>query len=448
MTDLQILKGCELHVHSGGCITAVDLLEMGRDHYQRTDWTLFLESYTEAFGYQPDPHQIFEYAIHGGEAGFNQFKEQFVFGVADGGDFGRFQAKFDFLICVLRHYRDQLNEPDELARRALQRHQQEGLDYVAYRALYSNIEDVEDFMAFHGGYGRIIQQHCTNTFTARYIPSLPRDKPMESYRLMQRLFDDNPDIIPTIVGMDFCAVEEGHPPSKLKEFFAQIHADNVVRPERTLEVAYHVGESYFDKSVESAIRWCHEVSEMGAKRLGHATALGLDPAVAITRRPEAHVAELVSERLAQIGYDLVHRDGLEAYGVSIDTDALQREQDALGQLDESEMVKRPYTSQRLIEARRRQDFVLDRLTELETVIETCPTSNLTIGGVPSPEHHPVHRFLKANVNLVICADDPGIFDSPLSEEVNWVLAHTSYDARSLVQRLGDPRRFRFGQTRP
>jgi hypothetical protein len=222
-----------------------------------------------------------------------------------------------------------------------------------------------------------------------------------------------------------------------------VQRDNRERPERALEVAYHVGETYFDKSLESAVRWCHEVAEMGAKRLGHAIALGLDPAVAITRRPKAHEAEPVSERLDQIGYDLTHREALAAYGIAVDVAALEEERAQLAKRPGDELVERPYTPERLAGFRRRQDFVLDRLVELGTVIETCPTSNLRIGGVPSPAEHPVHRFLRSDVNLVISADDPGTFDTPLAAEVDWVLAHSGYDPAALVERLGDPRRFRF-----
>ncbi len=64
---------------------------------------------------------------------------------------------------------------------------------------------------------------------------------------------------------------------------------------------------------------------MGARRLGHAIALGLDPTVAVARRPHAHETELVSERLAQIEYDVVHRDGLTAYGIAVHSGALERE---------------------------------------------------------------------------------------------------------------------------
>jgi len=115
-----------------------------------------------------------------------------------------------------------------------------------------------------------------NGLTARYLISLPRAAPLAGYQLVQRLFDENPDLIPTIVGLDFCFFEEGYSPETVRPFFTQLHKDNRDRPHRALEVAYHVGESYFDKSLESAIRWCHEVAEMGACRMGHAIALGLD----------------------------------------------------------------------------------------------------------------------------------------------------------------------------
>lgn len=76
------------------------------------------------------------------------------------------------------------------------------------------------------------------------------------------------------------------------------------------------------------------------------------------------------------------------------------------------------------------------------MIESCPTSNLRIGGVPDPTAHPIHRFLASGVNLAICADDPGIFDTSLAQEVDWVLTQTNMDAQSLLTRLGNPRRFR------
>jgi hypothetical protein len=227
----------------------------------------------------------------------------------------------------------------------------------------------------------------------------------------------------------------------------QVAKDNQSHPERALDIVYHVGESFFDKSLESAIRWCHEIAEMGARRLGHAIALGLDPAIAIARRPQAHMWERVSERLDQLTYDLHYRRQLTRYGVTVDEQALMAERKRLGAVDSGACIERPYDEGRLAEVRKRQRFVLDRLKALGTVIECCPTSNLRIGGVPDASHHPIHRFLDSEVNLVICTDDPGIFDITLASEVEWVRTHAVLDVETLQRRLGDPRRFRLGQQR-
>jgi hypothetical protein len=165
------------------------------------------------------------------------------------------------------------------------------------------------------------------------------------------------------------------------------------------------------------------------------------PDVAIGRRVDAHVTEPVSERLDQLAYDLKHAAGLRRFGVIVDEDAIHAEQRALAGHALTEKISRPYDTTRLDQIKRRQDYVLSELTRMGTVIETCPTSNLRIGGVPTPADHPVHRFLASDVNLIIAADDPGIFDVTLADEVNWVASHGKLSEQALVNRLGDPMRF-------
>ena len=109
-----------------------------------------------------------------------------------------------------------------------------------------------------------------------------------------------------LTGIDFCNVEEGFPPKHKRELFAAVHEWNERHPERALAILYHVGESFTDKSLESAVRWVHEAAQFGAHRLGHAIALGVDPEVYGAH--ERH--ESVAERIDQIEYDLSHADGL------------------------------------------------------------------------------------------------------------------------------------------
>ncbi len=446
MRPLDVQKRCELHVHPGGCFTAEDVAMLGRDVYREVDWTLYCDSYEEAFGTRPDPHAMFE-AVAADESGsLDRFREQFVVGERDGGDFARFQAKFRFVICLYRYYLELPSGCEQMMECVIDRHRSEGLNYVEYRGSRDSRDD-EEFLSFHGVNAMTLQDASRDNFTLRYIVSLRRWAALEDYALVQRLMDEWPELIPTIVGVDFCFIEEGYPPKNLRPLFERVFEDNRNRPERALGIVYHVGESYFDKSLESSIRWCHEAAEMGADRLGHATALGLDPAAAIARRPKAHEVELVSERIDQIDYDLKHCRALEACGIVVDPVTLQKERVRLRSMNLEESVGRRYDDARIEENRKRQRFVLEHLADLGTVVESCPTSNLTIGAVPDAAHHPVHRFLSSDVNLAICSDDPGIFDAPLESELDWVLDHSEMNAGALEKRLGDPLRFRLDRNR-
>ena len=447
MSLLHFARTCELHVHPGGCLTAEDLIALGKDFCEDIDWRLFTDAYERAYGTRPDPIALFRDAASDPSAGLDKLREYYIYTQKDGGDFGRFQAKFNLVISLLRHPPKREELLKNALQRAIDRHIKEGITFVEYRCGCSD-ETRDAFLDFHRTYAQILSRASQGNTTARYIISLRRWAAQQDCEWVRELLDENPELIPTIVGIDFAHVEEGYPPKNNRALFKRIHQDNRQRPQRALEITYHVGESYFDKSLESAIRWCHEAAEMGARRLGHAIALGLDPEIAIARRPDAHVEERVGERLDQIAYDLNYAPALSAYGIQVNAPALRAERQTLKNRASDDLVERPYKPQRLAEIRNRQQFVLNRLARLGTVIETCPTSNLRIGGVPDPAHHPIHTFLKSDVNLAIGADDPGIFNSPLAREIDWVLAHTNWTPKALANRLGDPRRFRLGRLRP
>ena len=110
-----------------------------------------------------------------------------------------------------------------------------------------------------------------------------------------------------MVGVDFCDVEEGFPPKGARGLFRRLRADTtpIRRPAWRSSTTW--ARFYFDKSLESAVRWCHEAAELGSRRLGHCIALGLDPEVSVQRRGGSHLRESVAERLDQIAWDLRHR---------------------------------------------------------------------------------------------------------------------------------------------
>ena len=436
---LEKLKESELHVHMGGCLTAQDLADVAADFYRDIDWQPYCENYLKTFGQVADPIAWFDAAILHHD--LEPLKKGFVVTQKDAGDFARFQARFNLLIYVARALRDRMGNQKPFLDRIFARHRSQGLRYVEYRAMSGVADTYEKFIAFHGEYAMACLQASDPQMTIRYIASLPRDNALQTYQWLRRMLDELPHLREVVVGIDFCFWEEGLPPGSLNAFFEKLHLDNASNPDQALEVVYHVGESFFDKSIESAIRWCHEAAMLGAKRLGHAIALGMDPVHAVARRVDAHVSEPVSERLDQIAYDLEHAVSLREFGVSVDASQLLDERDLLQTVPSTEKVSRKYDDTRLEQARLRQQYVLDQLTKLGTVIETCPTSNLRIGDVPTAADLPVHRFLASNVNFVIAADDPGIFDVTLADEVDWVAQHSHLSEAQLAGRLGDPMRF-------
>ena len=269
--------------------------------------------------------------------------------------------------------------------------------------------------------------------------SLPRDDPWPSWEIVERLARAPGGH--AITAIDFCFVEEGDPPKAKAELYAAVADFNVRHPDRALARLHHVGESFTDKSLESAIRWVQETAEMGCDRLGHAIALGVDPAAF-----GAHLrTESVDERRDQLRYDLAHADGLARHGVAVDRGAVESELRALEPARAEDVVEIVYDAARLDEVRARQDYAMERVRATGAVIEVCPTSNRRIAGLVDEDHHPVHRFLERGMRVVVASDDPGILGTDLHAELDWVarvvgldreqrdgLAAASWGARSEV----------------
>jgi hypothetical protein len=73
VSELDWLKGCELHLHIVGAFYPDDALALGGTVYREVDWHAngFLETYQALFGVHPDPIGIFDDAIANGGAPSN-----------------------------------------------------------------------------------------------------------------------------------------------------------------------------------------------------------------------------------------------------------------------------------------------------------------------------------------------------------------------------------------
>jgi adenosine deaminase len=77
--------------------------------------------------------------------------------------------------------------------------------------------------------------------------------------------------------------------------------------------------------------------------------------------------------------------------------------------------------------------VVALLQQQGTVVETCPTSNVLTGAVPSLAEHPLPLFLEKGVAATINTDDPAWFDSTLNQEYYRVLVEMGLSFAQLRQ---------------
>lgn len=429
------LKKCDLHVHVQQSLYPEDLFLLAKDHYKEINWNRFgfLDRYKEVFGITLDPIALFDNAVKTNdlsgieEIGCYKYK-------GTEGNFAEFNVKSYFCICVQGYYLDR-NDYKPVLQMIVDRHKSEGLTYVEYRHGFGG--SGTEWKKWHGHFARFFKDISDESFAAKYIVRLGSPS---NYTDLKELLNEQPDLQDTIVGVDFSGRET--PPESLREFYREVALDRKNDPYKTPDVVVHIGEDYFDKSLESAIRWCHQSALLGAKRLAHCIALGLQPDVAIIRRPNAHISESAEERIAQIKYDLEHYDALLNFGVSLNRNELILELKELERMDANQLICRTYDKQRLNDIMKRQDYVLNDLKRLNTVIEVCPTSNLCIGGIPELQYHPFMKFYNAGVNIAICTDDPGIFKSSISDEVDFIVKGYNIDCSELCNKLGDPYQFR------
>jgi hypothetical protein len=409
----------ELHVHQYGDITWDDYLAhlSGAD----VDWSFYEEQFEAAYGAVPPIRDILRRHDQGEAAAREAFRELFVFGDADAGNFQRFQAKFNLLVIGSVFSRmHTLDDPvpalaEELVgftRRMLAGQRRAGVGYAERRLMVDFEPDRS--RALHAALLDCYRRESDAGLTARHAVSLQRADPWPQWEVVKELaLGPDGDFL---TGVDFCFVEEGHPPRNKADFFGAVQDFNREHPKRALAILYHVGESFTDKSLESAVRWVQEAAELGAHRLGHAIALGVEPdAYGPHERRET-----VAERRDQLAYDRAHAEDLRHHGVPVDHATIDRELAELADSPADRELTHRYDAERLDQVRRRQDYAMGRVRATGAVIEVCPTSNRRIGNIADPAHHPVRRFLEANLPVVVASDDPGIFDTTLAEELAWV----------------------------
>lgn len=77
--------------------------------------------------------------------------------------------------------------------------------------------------------------------------------------------------------------------------------------------------------------------------------------------------------------------------------------------------------------------LLDFLLARGITIETCPTSNVKTGVVPSLRSHPIRRFFDKGAKVTVNTDDPSMFNTDMNTEYLQLHRRLGFNMRELFQ---------------
>ena len=194
MPSFKNLYTADLHLHILGAYTTQAFFELGKDVYNDVNWNEggFLDYYNGLYGTSLDPVGIFERAI-AGPTGLEELRRAYVYSSEDGGDFARWEAKNSFFLRLWGHLRG-LGREEDLLNNMLNRHKEEGYQYVEYRC--------GGLMSWHHFCANALKAASDKSFEAKYIVSIPRHEAYDEYKLTRELLNKHPSLADTIVGID------------------------------------------------------------------------------------------------------------------------------------------------------------------------------------------------------------------------------------------------------
>ncbi|EPG73495.1 adenosine/AMP deaminase domain protein [Leptospira fainei serovar Hurstbridge str. BUT 6] len=392
----------DLHNHLYGSIRPELLWEMGKKN-PNPRWEIFLRPFEELYGKRIQPSTFFE------DYGDPElFRRLYLFNHK--GPFPEFQAKFNLIIALSKF---DATEIRFIAKQITLAQYQEGVTFGEYRIMYAPNETDENVAAKTTaaceGFAEA-ESELSGLAQSRLVISLHRDGDFfREYEIIKGLMEKDSLIRKYVVALDFCYIEEGFPPKGKRDFFLQVNNDNKSEPSTALAILYHVGESFQDKSLISAVRWVLQSAEWGAHRLGHAIALGVNPD---GYRGENFV-ETAAERRDTLEFLYERWEEISKFGELPNRNRIGAELDSIRH---KERIEIPATETSLSETRAFQNYCMDKIFETDAVIESCPSSNEYIGMVREIGHHPLLRFVETGLKVTISTDDPGIFGTEIRKE--------------------------------
>ena len=416
------LNNTELHLHLYGCLSPDDVWELGKNHYKsqmpRLQW--YEDEFHKAIGRTPNWK---DYWGADEEKGRGLLKEDYLF--TQPANFSVFQAKFNLGIALAPLQSPHFDVLDIVFRNFTY----SPLKYAEYRLLFPHFFSPGDLNIFLTRYAKKLDELIGTLENGREFKiawSITRD---QSYFLQSslKLWEwrlAHPHWAHHFPSLDLCGDEEDDEPELKKEdiHFLQktFQQSTEVQP---LKILYHVGEVFHRSSVFTALRRIDRVAHFFVDRLGHASALGMNPESLLGRPiPKENPAwtEMTRTWMTELMDQASRR--LEA--------SLQ----ACAQSLFSENAPTTYNKEHCELLDFCQKAVLEKFAQLpphrRPFIETCPTSNHLIGPFLW-EHIPTLRLLEAqklgSIRCAVSSDDPGIMNTSLANE--WKIIESIRNSR-------------------
>jgi adenosine deaminase len=305
-------------------------------------------------------------------------------------------------------------ELNEICLRVLQ---SETASYAEYRMMFSPFLSPQDYKEKLSTLFSSFQKARKETGrNDKLILSLSRTPAVLDWQwrlvkemLEQKQIPEDDEFI--LAGIDFCAQEEGFPPEDKQSFFTDLNQWNETSKHK-LSVLYHAGESFTDKTVESAARWVLLAARMGATRIGHGLAAIMEPSFW-----EGQVVyEIESERRNHVLHLIQEHDQMREFSVLTSTPFPAEYQIPILEAELTNLNTRiEYSREHVAAVRFYQDYVLYELSHL-CPVEVCPSSNFIISGM-TPSVLNYRRFQTSGVTVVAGSDDRGIFQTDIDREL-------------------------------
>ncbi|MDA9951206.1 hypothetical protein N9D31_01400 [Oligoflexaceae bacterium] len=410
----------EYHIHLFGCITAEDLQtqieSFGNKSIPSLDW--YKSEFRKAYGRSPDIEGYFSSTK---PEALETLKADYL--CQSTVTFEQFQASFNLAIAL---HPDRLQDPTIL-NRSFNRLKEDGITYAEFRIVLPPKLDRRSQSAYLSAMSSECQKLSDDIFTCRLAISLFRESPslIEDYRHVKKWQRDHPALARYIKAVDFCMDEQNSSPSRFSELIDVVKADNREESKFALDVLAHAGEVFDRIGISISASWINKWLDFGVRRIGHGLSLGASTAES---RPTLVPREVLIEHLEAT---IENFSNLKKHDLPFEINELEKILIA-AKAQNKKLCPWPPKDKTTETETAWQRFTLDRFKSLSALLEICPTSNARLAPF---RLEPIYKkFKKAQIDLVVSTDDPGIFATSLKNEIEYLTTECGWKTEDL-QRL-------------